>query len=123
QDHWAFVPPVAKQPPAASAAKAGWIRNDIDKFIVARLEREKLTPSPEAPRAALLRRVSLDLIGLPPTPEEIATFATDTAPTAYEKQIDRLLASPQFGERWASLWLDLARYADTKVYEKDDNRA
>jgi len=122
QEHWAFVPPVAKPPPSVASAKEGQIRNPIDRFILARLEREKITPAREAPRAALLRRASLDLTGLPPTPEDLAAFAADSAPDAYEKQIDRLLASPHFGERWTSLWLDLARYADTKGYEKDSER-
>lgn len=123
QDHWAFVPPKPQPlPTLKSFAHATWARSPIDRFVAARLEREKLTPSPEAARTALLRRVSLDLIGLPPSPEEIAAFTNDKTKDAYEKQVDRLLASPRFGERWASLWLDLARYADTKGYEKDDNR-
>ena len=122
QEHWAFVPPAAKPPPSVASAKEGQIRGPIDRFILARLAREKLAPAPEAPRAELLRRASLDLTGLPPTPEEVAAFTADTAPDAYEKQIDRLLASPRFGERWTSLWLDLARYADTKGYEKDSDR-
>ncbi len=123
QDHWAFVPPKPQTMPVLEDAKlAGWARSPIDAFVAARLEREKLAPAPEAARAALLRRVSLDLTGLPPTPEEVAAFVADRAPGAYERQVDRLLASPHFGERWASLWLDLARYADTKGYEKDDHR-
>ena len=104
-------------------ASAGWVRNPIDAFILARLEREGLTPSAEADRAILLRRVSLDLIGLPPTPEEVDAFLADRAADAYERQVDRLLASPHYGERWGRRWLDLARYADTNGYEKDRPRS
>ncbi len=117
QEHWAFIPPAKPAVPAVAGAT-----NPIDAFVRARLAKEGLTPAPEAGRAAWLRRVSLDLTGLPPTPEEIETFLADTAPKAHERQVDRLLASPRYGERWASMWLDLARYADTKGYEKDDNR-
>ena len=99
--------------------RADWVRQPLDRFILARLEKEGLEPSPEADKAALLRRVSFDLTGLPPTPEEEAAFLADSSPGAYEKQVDRLLASPRYGERWASMWLDLARYADTKGYEAD----
>ena len=122
QDHWAFVPPQPQAVPGLKGAAARWARGPVDRFIAARLEREKLQPAPEAPRAALLRRLSLDLIGLPPTPEETAAFLVDRSADAFEKQVDRLLASPHFGERWASVWLDLARYADTKGYEKDTER-
>ncbi len=94
----------------------------MDRFILARLEKEGLSPSAEAEKSALLRRVSFDLTGLPPTPEEEAAYLADSSPNAYEKQVDRLLASPRYGERWASMWLDLARYADTKGYEKDNGR-
>ena len=119
-DHWAFVPP---KPQTAPAVKhRDWPRKPLDRFILARLEKEALSPSPEAGKSALLRRVSFDLTGLPPTPEEQASFLADSAPNAYEKQVDRLLASPHYGERWASMWLDLARYADTKGYEKDMER-
>lgn len=118
QEHWAFVPPQPQKVPTVKGAAA----RPIDAFVRARLAKEGLAPAPEADRPALLRRVSLDLTGLPPTPEEIDTFVSDKTPEAYAKQVDRLLASPHFGERWASLWLDLARYADTKGYEKDDNR-
>ena len=98
------------------------MRSPIDAFVLARLEKEGLTPSPEAPRETLLRRLSLDLVGLPPTPEEVDAFLADTRPDAYEKVVDRLLASPHYGERWARPWLDLARYADTNGYEKDQRR-
>lgn len=119
-DYWAFVPPKPRTLP--DVQHTNWARQPLDRFILARLEREGLQPSPEADRAALLRRVSLDLTGLPPTAAELQAFVADTSPNAYEKQVDRLLASPRYGERWASMWLDLARYADTKGYEKDVSR-
>ena len=100
-----------------------WPRNPIDRFVVARLEREGLRPSPEAERATLIRRVCLDLIGLPPTPAEVDTFENDRGPDAYERLVNRLLASPHYGERQARPWLDLARYADTNGYEKDGGRS
>jgi hypothetical protein len=112
EDHWAFVPPKRQVPP--KVATEGWTRQPLDRFVLATLERKGLQPSPEAGRAELLRRVSLDLVGLPPTPAEIAAFVADKSPDAYEKQVDRLLASPRYGERWASVWLDLARYADSR---------
>ncbi len=117
QGHWAFEP--VRKPKAPEVSKPDWVRNEIDRFILARLEQEKLPASPEADRHTLLRRLSLDLTGLPPTPEEIAAFVNDKAPDAYDKQVDRLLASPHFGERWGRHWLDLARYADSDGYEKD----
>jgi hypothetical protein len=120
EDYWAFVPPVPQSLPQVK--RADWVRQPTDRFILARLEKEGLEPSPEADKAALLRRVSFDLTGLPPTPEEETAYLADSSPTAYEKQVDRLLASPHYGERWASMWLDLARYADTKGYEKDMER-
>ena len=119
--HWAFVKPVQAPPPAIENQKSR-IENPIDSFIRARLEKEQLTPSPEADKYTLVRRVSLDLIGLPPTPAEADAFVQDPAPDAYEKLVDRLLASPHYGERWARRWLDLARYADTNGYEKDRER-
>jgi Protein of unknown function (DUF1553)/Protein of unknown function (DUF1549)/Planctomycete cytochrome C len=120
QDYWAFVPP--KTQPLPKVKHAGWSRQPMDLFILARLEREGLAPTPEAEKSALLRRVSFDLTGLPPTPEEEAAYLADSSLDAYEKQVDRLLASRRYGERWASMWLDLARYADTKGYEKDNGR-
>jgi len=120
ENYWAFVPPKPQSLPAVR--QAGWVRQPEDRFILARLEKEKLAPSAQADKAQLLRRVSLDLTGLPPTPEELAAFLADTSGNAYEKQVDRLLASPRYGERWASLWLDLARYGDTKGFEKDHSR-
>ena len=98
------------------------MKNPIDQFVLARLSSEGLKPSPEADRATLLRRLSLDLVGLPPSPKEIDAFVADTAPDAYEKQVDRLLASPHYGEKWARHWLDAARYADSDGYEKDRSR-
>src|SRR3984957_10289097 len=120
EDHWAFVSP--KPLPLPQVRLGNWPRQPLDRFVLARLEKEGLTPSAEADKSALLRRVSFDLTGLPPTPEEQASFQSDNSPNAYEKQVDRLLASPRYGERWASMWLDLARYADTKGYEKDNER-
>ena len=120
ENYWAFVPPKPQTLPAVK--QASWVRQPLDRFILARLEKEKLSPAPEADKAALLRRVSFDLTGMPPTPEEQAGFLADKSPDAYEKQVDRLLASPRYGERWASMWLDLARYGDSKGFEKDKSR-
>ncbi len=122
-EHWSFVPP--QEPPTPKLKNKVWAKSSLDEFILARLEAESLKPSPEATPAEWLRRVSLDLIGLPPTPEEYDTFVKDRAKnptTAKERVVDRLLSSPQFGERWASVWLDLARYSDTFGYEKDPHR-
>jgi hypothetical protein len=119
--HWAYRKPVRPEPP--SVANVAWIRNPIDRFVLARLEREGLAPAPEADRETLIRRVSLDLVGLPPTLAEVDAFLADTDPDAYDKVVDRLLASPHYGERWARPWLDLARYADTNGYEKDRRRS
>ena len=118
--HWAFIAPKAVTPQILNLKSQ--ILNPIDAFVLARLEKEGLSPSPEADRPTLARRLSLDLIGLPPTLEETAAFLKDTAPDAYERLVDRLLASPRYGERWARRWLDLARYADTNGYEKDRDR-
>ena len=118
--HWAFVAPV--RPAVPKTARANWVRNPIDAFLLSRLEREGLAPSPETDRATLLRRVSLDLTGLPPTLAELDAFLADRSADAYEKQVDRLLASPHYGERWAKMWLDAARYADSNGYEKDAPR-
>ena len=119
--HWSFVPPRRWQPP--EVRDTGRVRNPIDQFIQAPLERDGITPSPEADRITLLRRVSLDLIGLPPKPGEVDAFLADDTPQAYEKLVDRLLASPHFGERWARPWLDLARYADSNGYSIDAPRS
>jgi len=122
--HWAFVAPVRPPLPAADPKSplAGWARTPIDRFILARLTKENLRPSPEAPKATLLRRVYLDLVGLPPTPAEVSAFLLDNSPDAYEKAVDRLLMSPRYGERWAWEWLDAARYADTNGYQGDPER-
>jgi len=121
EKHWSFAAP--RRPPLPPVKNAAWPRNPIDRFILARLENEGLAPSPPADRYALVRRVYLDLIGLPPTPAEADAFARDGDPAAYEKLVDRLLASPRYGEHWARPWLDLARYADTNGYEKDRPRS
>jgi hypothetical protein len=121
--HWSFTPPVKPTVPTlARPADAARVRNPIDAFVFARLEREDLTPSPPADRATLLRRVTFDLTGVPPTPAEVAAFEADRAPDAYERVVDRLLASPRYGERWAWDWLDLARYADTNGFQGDPER-
>ena len=120
RDHWAFKPPTRPDLPAVKAG--GWIRNPIDRFILARLEREGLAPAPEADRATLIRRLSLDLLGLPPTIEEVDAFVADRAPDAYDKLVERLLSSPHYGERWGRHWLDAARYADSDGFEKDKPR-
>ena len=119
-EHWSFVPPEKHDPPAAS--DAAWVRNPLDAFILAKLESEGLTPSPPTDRLTLLRRVSLDLTGLPPTIEEIDAWLADTADGAYDRAVERLLSSPHYGERWGRLWLDAARYADSDGYEKDKSR-
>ncbi len=120
QKHWAFLPPARSPLPVVKDRR--WPRNPIDAFMLARLEREGLSPSPEADRTTLLRRVTLDLTGLPPTPAEVDAFLADRSPDAYERAVDRLLASPRFGERMAIRWLDAARYADTSGYQSDGER-
>ncbi|OLD79574.1 MAG: hypothetical protein AUF67_15595 [Acidobacteria bacterium 13_1_20CM_58_21] len=119
-DYWAFVPP--KPQPLPTVKQANWVRQPLDRFILARLDRESLSPSAAASKTELLRRVSLDLTGLPPTVDEQSAFLSDNSDNAYEHQVDRLLASPAYGERWASMWLDLARYADSMGYEADHRR-
>lgn len=118
--HWAFVAPA--KPAVPAVRNSGWPRNPIDAFVLAPLENEGIAPSPEADRPALIRRLSIDLTGLPPKPQEVEAFVHDTAPDAYEKVVERLLASPHFGERWGRHWLDQARYADSDGYEKDLSR-
>jgi mono/diheme cytochrome c family protein len=118
--HWAFEAPVRPEPPAV--ANKAWAKNPIDQFVLARLEKEGLKPSPEAAKETLIRRVTLDLTGLPPTPAEVDAFLADNAPDAYEKLVDRMLASPRYGERMAWDWLDAARYADTNGYQGDGER-
>ncbi|MBI1321440.1 MAG: DUF1553 domain-containing protein [Candidatus Hydrogenedens sp.] len=119
--HWAFEAPVRPEVPAVPAY-ADRIRNPIDAFVFARLEAEGLAPNEEAEKGVWLRRASLDLTGLPPSHDALRAFLDDDSPEAYEKAADAMLASPHYGERWAQMWLDLARYADTKGYEKDDPR-
>ena len=120
ETHWAYLQP--RRPELPQVSNTAWPRNAIDNFILARLDREGLKPSPEADKVTLLRRLSYDLTGLPPTPEEVDAFLADTSPDAYEKQVDRLLNSPHYGERMAMQWLDLARYADTHGYHIDSHR-
>ncbi len=120
KEHWAFVTPVRVAPPTVQ--NKSWVKNEIDRFILAKQEEIDVKPSAEANRATLLRRASLDLTGLPPTPDEIAAFEADKSKNAYEKQLDRLLASPRYGERMAMDWLDGARYADSNGYQADFER-
>jgi len=120
EPHWAYIRP--KHRPLPAVARAEWVRNPIDQFVLASLEAQGLHPSPEADKVTLLRRLHFDLIGLPPTPAEVAAFENDEGADAYEKQVDRLLASKHFGERLAIYWLDLVRYADTVGYHGDQVR-
>lgn len=120
ETHWAFLPPVPPELPEVTAKN--WARNPIDRFVLAKLEKENLQPQPEAAKAVLLRRVTFDLTGLPPTPSELKAFLNDQSPNAYQKVVDRLLASPHYGERMAMQWLDFARYADTHGYHIDSAR-
>ncbi len=117
RSHWAFQP--IQRPAEPAVRQRSWGRNPIDSFILARLETEGVAPSLEAGKATLLRRLSLDLTGLPPGPHEVTAFLMDNSPDAYERQVDHFLASPHYGEKWARQWLDLARYADSDGYEKD----
>lgn len=119
--HWAFVVPMRPTFPAVK--NENWTKTPLDRFILARLESRGLKPLPEADRVTLLRRLSLDLIGLPPTPDEVDAFLADQQPGAYERQVDRLLQSPHHGERWARHWLDAARYADSNGYNSDAARS
>jgi Protein of unknown function (DUF1553)/Protein of unknown function (DUF1549)/Concanavalin A-like lectin/glucanases superfamily/Planctomycete cytochrome C len=121
QKHWSFIPPERPAPPTG-LKDASWVRNPIDAFVLQRLEREGLKPSPEADRATLLRRVSLDLTGLPPAPADVDAFLADKSANAYERVVDRLLQSPRYGERMAFPWLDAARYADSNGYQTDGER-
>ncbi len=117
ETHWAFVPPKQIEPPAVQ--NEAWVRNEIDRFILRRLEEDGLSPSPEAGKERLMRRLSFDLTGLPPSLKEMDAFLLDESPEAYERAVDRLLSSLHFGERMAAEWLDLARYADTYGYQSD----
>ena len=120
QNHWAFIRPNSKELP--DVTDESWIKNPIDHFILSRLEKENLPPSEEADKITLIRRLSLDLIGLPPTLQEVEQFVNDRSSEAYSNLVDRLLASEHYGEHWAAMWMDLARYADSKGYEKDGHR-
>ncbi|MGL6074965.1 MAG: PSD1 and planctomycete cytochrome C domain-containing protein [Fimbriiglobus sp.] len=118
--HWSYTAP--KRPELPKVSEATWAKNGIDHFILARLDREKIKPQPEADKATILRRVALDITGLPPTVAEVDEFLKDTSPQAYEKMVDRYLAKPAYGEHWARMWLDLARYADSAGYADDPSR-
>jgi len=118
--HWALRP--IRRPSLPAVSNESWPRNDIDRFVLARLDSEGLAPSPEADKRTLIRRVSLDLTGIPPTPSEVESFVADQSPDAYERLVDRLLESPRYGERMALEWLDSARYADTNGYHIDNER-
>lgn len=118
--HWAFQPLTHTTPP--NAVESGWIVNDIDRFIAARLIQADLNPAPPAPKVTLVRRLYEDAIGLPPSPEQVDAFLSDESPQAVEKLVDQLLASPRYGERWASFWLDLVRYAESDGYKQDGSR-
>ncbi|MDB5298224.1 MAG: Protein of unknown function (DUF1553)/Protein of unknown function (DUF1549)/Planctomycete, partial [Phycisphaerales bacterium] len=120
EDHWAYAP--VRRPAVPPVKQHAWVRNPIDAFVLGRLEREGLAPAPEADKVTLIRRVTLDLTGLPPTPAEVDAFLADPAPDAYEKVVDRLSASVRYGERLALDWLDAARYADTHGYHIDAGR-
>ncbi|MGP0063003.1 MAG: DUF1553 domain-containing protein [Isosphaeraceae bacterium] len=115
--HWAFVTP--RRPDVPAVSRGEWARNPIDRFVLAKLEAEGLSPSPEADRATLIKRLSIDLVGLPPTPEEVDAFVANPDPGAYDKLVDRLLSSPNYGERMALSWLDAARYADSNGFQQD----
>lgn len=121
--HWAYIPPKSPSLPQPSTQADFPLNNEIDHFILARLNENELSPSPIADKTTLIRRLSLDIIGLPPTQQELEDFLNDDSPTATEKVIDRLLASPHFGERWAAMWMDLARYGDSQGYQKDPYRS
>src|SRR5262249_44680476 len=114
RDFWSFQP--VKNPSPPEVGDEGWIKTPVDRFVLAELERRGMKPSPPADKQTLARRLSFDLVGLPPTPEELDEFLRDDAPAAIERLVERLLASPRYGERWGRHWLDVARYADTKGY-------
>jgi hypothetical protein len=121
QPHWAFVTPT--RPPLPEVKQRSWVRTPVDRFILAGLEARKLKPSPEAPRETLVRRVKLDLTGLPPTPEEVEAFVKDKRPDAYDRMIDRFMALPAYGEHQARYWLDAVRYGDTHGLHLDNERS
>lgn len=121
REHWAYVMP--RRWPAPEVGEKSWVRTPVDAFVLARLEKEQLQPSPEADPVTALRRLTFDVTGLPPTPQEIEAFISDPTDAAYEKQVDRLLRSPHYGERIAAFWLDLVRFADTRGYHSDNPRS
>ena len=118
-DQWAFQAVKAVEPPSVSSP---WIRNDVDRFVLARLDEKGISPAPEADRRTLIRRLSFDLTGVPPTPEEVEAFLQDRAPNAYERLVDRLLESRHYGEHWARHWLDVVRYSDSNGFKSDEYR-
>ena len=120
EDHWSLVPPT--QVTDVRVSDESWISNEVDQFILNRLDEHGLKPSEEADRRTLIRRLSFDLTGLPPTPEEVEAYVNDASDEAYEAVVDRLLKSPRFGEHWARSWLDLARYADSNGFQADQLR-
>ena len=120
RQHWAFQK--VKRPALPKAAASEWVRNPLDVFVLEKLRGKGIHPGPPADKIALIRRASFDLIGLPPTPEEVRAFLEDDSPNAFEKVLDRLLASPNYGERWARHWLDLARYAESNGFRGDESR-
>src|SRR4029453_10696389 len=120
REFWSFQKIKPQTPPAVKNSK--WVRNPIDAFVAARLEAKGIAPAPMADKTTLLRRASFDLIGLPPSPEEVEAFLADKSPDAFEKVVDRLLASPQYGERWARHWLGLARHAGREGFKADETR-
>src|SRR5882672_11342591 len=120
RSHWAFQK--VGRPEVPPVKQTGWVRNPIVVFILSELETKRIQPAPPADRVTLLRRASLDLIGLPPTPQELGDFLSDASPDAFARAVDRLLASPHYGERWARHWLDLARYAESEGFKADETR-
>src|SRR5262249_17971306 len=120
KNHWAYQP--VRLPALPAVKNPAWVQSPVDPFVLAGLEEQGVAPSAPAERRTLLRRVTYDLIGLAPTPEEVTAFEADASPAAFAKVVDRLLASPQYGERWGRYWLDVARYADTKGYVFQEER-
>ena len=120
RNYWAFQKVV--KPPVPSVKAKGWVRTPVDAFILAKLEEKSLKPNPPADKVTLLRRAYFDLIGLPPTPDQVQAFVSDKSPQAFEKVVSELLDSPHYGERWGRHWLDLARYADTQDFKADETR-
>jgi hypothetical protein len=118
--YWAYQP--VRKPAVPSVRNKAWVKTDVDAFILAALESKGIRPAPAADKITLLRRVTFDLTGLPPTPQEVRAFVADRSPKAFEKVVERLLASPHYGEKWARHWLDLARYAESEGFKSDETR-